>query len=179
MGVARSVLSARPVRRSAYLSTFITLGNARQPFDRLLRGVAAVDHLLPAPVFVQSGATHCAHPGWTIRDFVEMSEFERLVQQSALVIMQGGAGSIINAVRLGRLPVVMPRRAKYREIVDDHQLEFVEALGSTGRVAVALEPEDLSAAIGRALSRDAHAAAQNPAPLVDRIAQLLRTLEKR
>jgi len=159
------------------LSTFITVGNARQPFDRLIKGIAAASHLLPSPVFVQSGATSCVHPGWTIRDFIEMSEFERLVQESALVVMQAGAGSIINAVRLGRLPVVMPRRAKYGEIIDDHQVEFAQALAATGRIVVALEPEDLPSAIERVLSRDANAAEQNRAPLVDRIAQLLGSVK--
>ena len=58
-----------------------------------------------------------------------------------------------HAVRAGKVPVVMPRRYKYGEHVDDHQLEFARQLSQTDLVVVAEEPEDLHSAVLVALVR--------------------------
>ncbi len=69
----------------------------------------------------------------------------------------------------------MPRRAKYGEHVDDHQLDFARALAETGKVVIAEKPEDLIAAIEEAKKRQgmAHALKKRP-PLVDLIDETLR-----
>jgi UDP-N-acetylglucosamine transferase subunit ALG13 len=82
-----------------------------------------------------------------------MDEFLRLVEQADLVIAHAGAGTLLNVLRAGKVPVVMPRRKRYGEHVDDHQMELVEALGSTGWVIPALEPRDLPSAIAEARCR--------------------------
>ena len=131
----------------------VTVGNATQGFPRLL---SAVDRLAGERVFgdelviMQAGNTagislqHCDH-----RRFLPMDEFIALVQNAALVIAHAGAGTLFNVFQAGKIPVVMPRRKRYREHVDDHQVELVRALTSAGRVVPAFEPEDLPDAIAR------------------------------
>jgi UDP-N-acetylglucosamine transferase subunit ALG13 len=160
------------------MTTFVTVGNGSQPFDRLLRAVANAQHLLPLPVFIQRGSTSFAHPLWNVRDFIEMHEFERLMHQSALVIMHAGAGSIINAARAGKCPVVMPRRARYGEIVDDHQVEFAEALAGENLVMLANDPADLEPAITRACAVSARRLASDDPPLVAHVARLIASIDK-
>ena len=92
---------------------------------------------LPQPVFVQSGSTPFDAAGCEVAPFLAMSEFERRVAQSTLLIMHAGAGSVITAVRAGKVPVVMPRRARFGEHVDDHQVEFARELAAAGRIVVA------------------------------------------
>ena len=135
------------------MSTFVSVGNATQPFDRLLRAVCAIVAELPLPVIIQTGSADCVCAGAVARKFVAMDEFERLIVDASLVVMHAGAGSIIHAVRAGKMPVVMPRRAKYGEHIDDHQLEFARQLARAGLVTLAEEPEDLSAAVFAALER--------------------------
>lgn len=106
---------------------------------------------LPQPVIVQHGETPFPSDVCRAIPFVEMSEFERLVAEAELLILHAGAGSVIHAVRAGKVPVVMPRRAIYGEIVDDHQVEFAKALEVAGRVVVADEPLQLAEAVRRAL----------------------------
>lgn len=48
---------------------------------------------------------------------------------------------------------MMPRRKKYEEHIDDHQVELVQALAAEGRVIPAYEPEDLPGAIMEAMKR--------------------------
>lgn len=140
------------------MSTFISVGNATQPFPRLLDEVARLATTLPQPVLVQHGATPFQSDACRPLPFVNMSEFEQLMGDAELLILHAGAGSVIHAVRLGKVPVVMPRRAIYGEHVDDHQVEFAKALAAAGRVVVADDTTPLCNAVQQALElqREAH-----------------------
>lgn len=134
------------------MSTFVSVGNATQPFLRLLDAVAKLVPELPPPVIVQHGVAPFYAQGCRAVPFVGMDDFESLIIEAELLILHAGAGSVLNALRAGKVPVVMPRRVCYGEHVDDHQLEFAQALAETGRVMVAGEPEHLAAAVRCALS---------------------------
>ena len=82
---------------------------------------------------------------------MEMAEFSQQVETADLLILHAGAGSVIHAIQAGKVPVVMPRQAKYGEHVDDHQLEFARALAEMGKVVVAEEPGQLADAVRRAI----------------------------
>ena len=162
------------------MSTFVSVGNATQPFSRLLDAVAAIAGDLPQPVFVQSGHTPFRADGCENVPFLDMNEFQSLVGRSKLLIMHAGAGSVITAVRAGKVPAVMPRSVRYGEHVDDHQVEFARELRRAGRIVVADEPADLLSAVGEALTRQQGArwAGQAPA-MVAMIAEVLRRYANR
>lgn len=133
---------------------FVTVGNATQPYRRLLNGVEALVKkgvLDPASVLIQYGhdsgfrSARCrAVP------FLAVDEFEAVIQDAELVIAHAGAGTLLHLLAAGALPVVMPRRKQYGEHVDDHQVELVEALAREGRVVSAHEPDELEGAIRKA-----------------------------
>lgn len=153
--------------------TFVTVGNATQPFARLLEAVdrLALAGALPEPVVVQSGH----NPGFVsrvcvVRPFLKMEDFEARVASATLVIGHAGAGTIVHALAARRMPVVMPRRAMYGELIDDHQADFVRWLASEGRVIPAWEPADLGAAA--TLARAVRAGSTlGAAPLVSAVAR--------
>lgn len=134
--------------------TFVTVGNPKQGFGRLLDAVedlAGKGVSVLAPVFVQAGHNVDFRPvycEWT--SFLLAEEFQRRMAQSDLIITHGGAGTLLHALRLGKVPVVMPRRKKYGEHVNDHQVQLVEAFASDGWIVPAYEPEDLPVAIAKA-----------------------------
>jgi exopolysaccharide biosynthesis glucuronosyltransferase PssE len=136
--------------------TFVTVGNATDGFRRLLDAVEALAGagVLPTPLVIQSGH----NPGFTSRHavvvpFLSMDDFEDHLRRARLVIAHAGAGTVLQALAAGKTPVVMPRRARYGELVDDHQAELVDGLEKAGRVIAAWEPGDLPAAVQSALSR--------------------------
>lgn len=149
------------------MSTFVAVGNATQPFDRMLKEVAAIVGDLPQPVVVQRGSSRIELADCKVVDFLEMDAFERLVGEAELVIVHAGAGSAIQAIQAGRIPVVMPRRAELGEHVDDHQLEFAHELAQLGKAVVATNTLELQQAIGKALEMQrAKGAGASPPPLV-------------
>jgi len=132
---------------------FVTVGSAPQGFGRLLEAVdrlAGTGAFSGDPVLMQVGHAAGFHPiHCAARTFIARENFQELVQQASLVICHGGATSL-EIIRAGKLPIVMPRRKQYGEIVNDHQVEFAQALAAEGRVIVAMEPEDLPEAIAKA-----------------------------
>ena len=55
---------------------------------------------------------------------------------ASVVVVHGGSGCIYQALNLGLRPLVIPRLARYREHVDDHQLQLPSRLASEGRVVL-------------------------------------------
>lgn len=159
---------------------FVTVGNATQGFIRLLGAVdtlAASGVFEPEEIFLQTGNTknfrpmHCAH-----QDFLTMDEFQERMMAASLIICHGGCGTLLHAVRLGKIPVAMPRLKKYGEHVNDHQLQIVEALACEGRVAVAREPSDLPCAIADAKRRMVPNTHVAPSRMLDLVAQAIADL---
>jgi len=156
------------------LSTFVSVGNGTQPFTRLLDAVERLAPTLPAPVVVQHGSTPFHPIVCEARPFVDMAEFERRIAEAKLVILHAGAGSLIHAIRAGRIPVVMPRRRRYDEVVDDHQVELASELERAGKIVVAMEPSELEAAIARALAEQARPRAPDtPSTMLQLVASTL------
>lgn len=136
------------------MTTFVSVGNTTQPFTRLLQAVCDNIASLPGPVFIQFGtASNLIPDNCEGAAFVKMDEFFKRVAEADLVILHGGAGSVIHALRAGKLPVVMPRLAANGEHLDDHQLEFVRELESKGRVVVCHSSSELPMVAAEALHR--------------------------
>jgi UDP-N-acetylglucosamine transferase subunit ALG13 len=87
--------------------------------------------------------------------FLSPAEYEQRMRNATVVICHGGAGTMIQALQAGKVPIVMPRRVKYGEHVDDHQLEGAQELAAAGRIILVQEPKELPAAIQIARSRSA------------------------
>lgn len=150
------------------MSTFVSVGNAKQPFRRLLDAVARLADVFPKPVLVQHGHTPFISDRCKAVAFLGMEEFEASVREAELVILHAGAGSIIHALQVGKVPVVVPRLAEYGEHVNNHQMELARALADTGQVVVALNPDELLNSVREALNRQRHHLQERTAAAVTR-----------
>jgi beta-1,4-N-acetylglucosaminyltransferase len=136
------------------VTTFVSVGNATQPFTRLLEAVCELAPQFPQPVFVQFGSVptfHCLSCNGVA--YMGMGDFEQRISAAELLILHAGAGSVIHAIRAGKTPVVMPRRASLGEHVDDHQLEFARQLEKAGKILVAHDVATLASSAAMALQR--------------------------
>jgi len=159
---------------------FVTVGNATQHFRRLLDAVseaAEAGDFESEDVFIQAGhnddfqSSRCE-----VHQFISMDEFERLMADASLIICHGGCTQL-NAVRLGKIPVVMPRREMYREHVNDHQLQLVRALAAENKIVPAYEPKDLPAAIAEARRLNEHPVAVIPSPMISLVTKAIEELK--
>jgi UDP-N-acetylglucosamine transferase subunit ALG13 len=159
---------------------FVTVGNATQPFDRLL---SAIDELAGKGVFegehvlIQSGnspefeARHCE-----VRPFISMDEFSDLMEQASLIICHGGCGTQLHAIRLGKIPIVMPRLEKHGEHLNDHQLQLVQALAAERKIVPAYDVNDLAQAIIQARELNKMSLVAQTSPMLGLVAQAIEDL---
>lgn len=133
--------------RGADLLIFVTVGNAHNGFDRLVRAADEAAGRLEESVVIQSGHTRCATRHARCLPFLGLEEYETLAQEARLIVAHAGSGSVITAFRWGKPLILMPRRKRYGEHVNDHQLELAGALAGDERVRVVETAEELWRAI--------------------------------
>ena len=51
-----------------------------------------------------------------------------LISEARIVITHGGPSSFIMPLQIGKIPVVVPRQFRYNEHVNNHQVEFSNAV---------------------------------------------------
>lgn len=162
------------------MNVFVTVGNATQSFHRLLSQLERARTLVPGKWFVQHGNTPFNVQSMNSKAFLSMEEFEILMASANLVITHAGAGAVINAVRLAKVPVVVPRQARYGEHIDDHQMEFASELVGLGKVVLCCEPLDLATAMIRALEmQEANSKPRSIPPLVSLVSNCIKSYAKR
>ena len=114
------------------MKLFVTLGTHPKSFERLVKALDALmgEGKIKAKVFAQIGSTAKTYrpKNFEFRELITPKELESRVKAADLVISHGGAGSIITALRQGKKLIVVPRRKKFDEHTDDHQIELCEAL---------------------------------------------------
>ena len=155
--------------------TFVTFGNATQPFDRLMEALESARELLPKPVTVQHGRTPCTASWLSAVTFLSPADYESQMRQADVVIMHAGAGSVLHAITAGKVPIVMSRLSTHGEVVDDHQVQFAAALEAMGRALVIHNSDDLRRAAVAAISRQAELLERSAEPpLVALVADALR-----
>lgn len=106
---------------------FITLGSQKFQFNRLLKAVDELveKKIIQDEVFAQIGYSDYEPKNYKFKQFLDRDEFAEITKKSDIVITHGGTGAIIGAVKKGKKVIAVPRRAKYGEHVDDHQLQIV------------------------------------------------------
>jgi UDP-N-acetylglucosamine transferase subunit ALG13 len=119
----------------------VTTGANGAPFDRLLAVVERFE--TGEELVVQHGPSTIRPPGATCVDFVPFDELGELVARARVVVAHAGVGSILLCASKGRVPIVVPRLARYDEVVDDHQVLLARRLGASGNVVCAEDPENL------------------------------------
>lgn len=136
---------------------FVTVGT-QLPFDRLIAAVldwAKHDGSVFRQIDIQYGATKLEMPqNPKIRhtDFMSPADYQRCFEDADLIISHAGMGTIMQAAKLEKPVVIMPRRASYGEHRNDHQLGTARQMMQMENVYEALIVQDLPVAIFEALS---------------------------
>ena len=116
----------------------VTLGTIPFPFNRAIDWIAVFleREVITESIFVQYGTTDISkithHPLVTTASKVPFPDFIKLVENSRLIISHAGQGSTRELASRDANFVLLPRLARYREHIDDHQLMFAESIASKG-----------------------------------------------
>ncbi len=121
----------------------VALGTEQFPF---VRAIEAVRGVLDPDVEVtwQVGRTTYETPDGPLNRWLPADVLDAALAQASVVVVHGGAGSVLSALRSGKVPVVMARSAYRGEHVDDHQLTMCEMLAERGLVVLVRPDEALT-----------------------------------
>jgi UDP-N-acetylglucosamine transferase subunit ALG13 len=112
----------------------VTMGTDHHPFDRLVRwvdgwlergGAARVSCL------IQSSTSRPAHFA-PCQPYLGYVELQAALRTATAVVCHGGPGTIMECRAVGLVPIVVPRRRRLGEVVDDHQVAFARRMATTG-----------------------------------------------
>jgi UDP-N-acetylglucosamine transferase subunit ALG13 len=135
------------------LHVFITLGTLRKyPFARPVAHLAKSGMLGPETVW-QLGVTRAetSLPG-QIYDFFPSDKFDEEATAADVVITHAGVGSVLRLLELGVFPILVIRRQRHGEHIDDHQAQIARLMGERG-LALVREADEVTADDLRAASR--------------------------
>lgn len=133
---------------------FVTLGTQKFQLNRLLKLIDEYIEkgIIKDEVFAQIGNSDYIPVNYRYKQFIDKEEFDRYINDASLVITHSGVGTIITAINLNKPVIVYPRLAKYKEHVDDHQIEIAEAFAKKRYVLACEENDNLSELIDKAYS---------------------------
>lgn len=129
---------------------FVTVGSS-ESFDRLVRAVDIWAGLRQrTDVFAQIGRSDYRPQHMQFAELLDPTEYRERVNSAQFIVAHAGMGSIITALELAKPIVVMPRRARYGETRNDHQVGTAERFSQHGQIIVAADENTLPAKLDEA-----------------------------
>ena len=125
---------------------FVTVGTHEQPFNRLIQKVDDLkrDGVITEDVIMQIGFSTYEPKYCTYSKLYPYNEMQQVIQDARIVITHGGPSSFIMPLQIGKIPIVVPRQKDFNEHVNNHQVEFAEAVKERyGNIIVVKNIEDL------------------------------------
>ena len=154
---------------------FITTGSRSFQFNRLLEAVdkAVESGVITDEIFAQIGSSNYQIKNYKYKDFLNHDEFNEKMKNCDIVLTHGGTGVIVNAVKMGKRVVAVPRLAKYQEVVDDHQIQLVQAFEKLGMVTACYDCNKIGIAIEDAKGKEVKPYVSNTQTIIDSIDALI------
>ena len=123
----------------------VTLGTQDKSFTRLLNDIQKqIDNgNIKDKVIVQAGFTKYESKDMEIFDLIDREKFNELISQCDLLITHGGVGSILAGLKNSKKVIVCPRLSKYKEHMNDHQVQIVENFTRDGYILSYNDGDDL------------------------------------
>ena len=157
---------------------FVTLGSQKFQFDRLLqkldelveRGVIAEE------ITAQIGASTYLPKHYEYVRFMDREQFSATMDKCDVVVTHGGTGVIITAVKKGKKVIAVPRLAKYKEHVDDHQLQLLHQFDELQIICACYELEDFEENYLEIRNKQFRPYVSNTHVIIESIEEYLETL---
>lgn len=124
---------------------FVVLGTQKFQCNRLLKKLDDLvgEGKINEEVFAQKGNSDYEPHHISYTKFLQKHEFESKIRECSLLITHSGVGTIISGVSYQKPVIVFPRLKKYKEHVDDHQLDIARAFQKKKLVLMCGEKDDL------------------------------------
>lgn len=123
----------------------MTVGGENLPFNRLIKAIdsGVKEGRIQGEVFIQIGYSQYIPRFCNFKMFLEYPEIIAFLERAEIVVSHAGVATTLICLNMGKIPVLFPRKLKFKEHVDDHQLDFSLKMKDLSKALVALEEEEL------------------------------------
>ena len=128
---------------TAPFTVVASVGTYHHPFDRFVQWLEPWTTENNAAVVFQHGSTRPMQDSDN-HEMLSPNELLEHYTSADAIVLQGGAGGVMDARKVGRIPIVVPRVPVDHEVVDDHQVVLCRRLADLGMVHVAESAEELA-----------------------------------
>ncbi len=150
---------------------FVTVGSQKFQFNRLLRKLDELveNGTIQDEIFAQTGYSDYCPQRYAYKQFLDRDEFVELLSRCHTVVTHGGTGVIINAVKMGKKVIAVPRLAKFGEHVDDHQLQLLGQFSEMSLIEACYDTETLAKSYRKAQESEYSSYQSNTQTIIDDI----------
>ncbi len=121
---------------------FVTIGTHPDQFDRLIRRIDEIAPQIKEKIVVQRGFTKYKPKNVEYFDFTD--NIDKYYRDSRIVIAQSATSLIEFILKYGKPVITVPRESKYKEHINDHQVEFGEYFAKRANVLMIRDMKDLT-----------------------------------
>lgn len=121
---------------------FVTVGLSNFGFERLIKKMDSISEQISEEVIMQIGASEYEPKNTKFFRFASREEIDKNYEDARIIVSHAGIGSLINCVKRGYKPIIVPRSSDYNEAFDNHQLEISKEFLNQNLVYVA-SPETI------------------------------------
>lgn len=154
---------------------YVALGTHERPFYRLVKQLEKLiaSKKIKEKVVVQLGYTDYKPRGTECCKFLPDKKYRKAMKNSSIIITHSGSGTILTSLGLGKSTIIVPRRKKFDEHVNDHQLQIANTMSKEKGVIVVNDIRKLYTAITKAKSMKIARTKRKPAKMIRIIADHL------
>ncbi len=155
---------------------FVIVGTDTHPFNRLLEWVdeAIEKKIIKDRVIAQIGNSTYKPKNYEYSHFFSYEDMKKLLKKSKLIIAHAGAGTVIDALSLNKKLIVVPRRKKFNEHTDDHQVELAKLLAKEKKCVVAFSKKEFFESIERIRNDKIDIKVKKPKGIINEIKKVIR-----
>ncbi len=118
---------------------FVSVGTQKFQMDRLMKQVEKLAKDMPEERFVvQYGYSNYVPANCEVHQFMDRDTFSKCIDESDILILHGGVGTIMQGLNRHKRIIVVPRLKQFGEHVDDHQLEAAWALKTSHCILICM-----------------------------------------
>jgi len=121
---------------------FVTVGST-YPFDRLIKEIDTLGKNKSYEIFAQIGETKFKPKNIEFEEFLEYEEIQNKINWADIVISHAGVGTIIDCISKNKKLILSPRLKKYKEAIDDHQVEIAKAFEKKYKIKYTLNEKNI------------------------------------
>ena len=128
---------------------FVVLGTQDKSFERLLKAIDEQIEMknIKEKVIVQAGSTKYKSKNMQILDLIPIKDFNSYIKKSKYIISHGGVGTILDAIKMKKKVIVVPRLKEYGEHENNHQIEITDEFAKGGYIIPCKDLNNLGSAI--------------------------------